>query len=838
MEKKINISVRIRPALSNETNSTSPEIIIQNDENNIMLINDSKSFKSSFDKIFSASSNQKDVFSYIKKSISYIKKEISVCVITYGQKNSGKTYTMLGGDINFNNIENKPELNLFSKKNGIIPNFVIELFSVYNKKISNEVEISCNYIQLINDKIFDLLIDENDEKETIKIKNDKKNGVIIEGIKEIVTNNFYNVFQLLELGLQNLIINTENNFSYGHTIFIINILNKKSNIKTKIKFCDLAGINNLTDCHENFSKNDLKVYRFINASVSSLKNVLCCINNEKNNNTFIPYKDSKLSQILQDTLHNKIFLIATISSASKDFNESINTLQFLKKLQGNIDKNNNNSNNNNEEEEENDKNNQNKQNKTNKFKKVEDLKNIKKIKKKKSLIMENEILKLKKENKSLKKYINLNNINNISLVNIQKVLKENKKLKDELKELINKNQHYTENNNMCSATIRHKSRKLFPSTKNLNTINAYEDKIAQYKHIYNSHDKIPLLNESNSARRSNLVKNTISATISPNSFNLIKIKEKKKNKDNIFRRNAKLILVNNSKLKTINYNDNESRNNNVTENSSLSKNIFNMNSSSNNKTERKKNIVTLDDYMNSKSFKFTKPTVIPVKNLNNYYNGTSKIKLLSNKNLISILDESKDQNYHNIQKNNNSFNNSEKNINNEQNNNNEKNNNNNEQNNNNEKNNNDNTQNNNIELSKSDQNNDNNEVELKEESIKKHFLIKKKKTKTETNDSDNTTTHKLYITAENGNANIFDESSIMNVKLNKKRLTSEDIFKLQLQRRKKQQSLDNFTKRNKIKTMNFIKGLSCGENLEIIDNNGNNNEANKNGFSFINVKNL
>ena len=38
--------------------------------------------------------------------------------------------------------------------------------------------------------------------------------------------------------------------------------------------------------------------------------------------------------------------------------------------------------------------------------------------------------------------------------------------------------------------------------------------------------------------------------------------------------------------------------------------------------------------------------------------------------------------------------------------------------------------------------------------------------------------------------------------------------------------------------MNFIKGLSCGENLEIIDNNGNNNEANKNGFSFINVKNL
>ena len=448
-----------------------------------------------------------------------------------------------------------------------------------------------------------------------------------------------------------------------------------------------------------------------------------------------------------------------------------------------------------------------------------------KTKKKKSLIMENEILKLKKENKSLKNYINLNNINNISLVNIQKVLKENKKLKDELKELINKNQHYTENNNMCSATIRHKSRKLFPSTKNLNTINGYEDKIAQYKHNYNSHDKIPLLNESNSARRSNLVKNTISATISPNSFNLIKIKEKKKNKDNIFRRNAKLILVNNSKLKTINYNDNESRNNNVTENSSLSKNIFNMNSSSNNKTERKKNIVTLDDYMNSKSFKFTKPTVIPVKNLNNYYNGTSKIKLLSNKNLISILDESKDQNYHNIQKNNNSFNNnSEKNINNEQNNNNEKNNNN--------------EQNNNIELSKSDQNNDNNEVELKEESIKKHFLIKKKKTKTETNDSDNTTTHKLYITAENGNANIFDESSIMNVKLNKKRLTSEDIFKLQLQRRKKQQSLDNFTKRNKIKTMNFIKGLSCGENLEIIDNNGNNNEANKNGFSFINVKNL
>ena len=79
----------------------------------------------------------------------------------------------------------------------------------------------------------------------------------------------------------------------------------------------------------------------------------------------------------------------------------------------------------------------------------------------------------------------------------------------------------------------------------------------------------------------------------------------------------------------------------------------------------------------------------------------------------------------------------------------------------------------------------------------------------------------------------------MNVKLNKKRLTSEDIFKLQFQRKKKQQSLDNFTKKNKIKTLHFLKGLSIGENLEIHDGRENSNDPNfKNGFSFINIKNL
>ena len=830
MEKKIEISVRIRPSLPFETNTSSSEIIIQNDENNILLINDTKSFKSSFDKIFSATSNQKEIFNYIKKSISYIKKEISICIITYGQKNSGKTYTMLGGDLNI--IDKKPELNLFSKANGIIPNFIIELFSMYNKKISNEIEISCNYIQLINDKIIDLLIDDNDDrKEVIKIKNDKVNGVIIEGAKEIITNNFYNVFQLIELGQQNLLLNNKNNFSYGHTIFIINILNKISNTKTKVKFCDLAGINTSNYYEKNLSKNELKILRYLNSSLSSLKNVLFTISNSfHDNNTFIPYKDSKLTQILKDTFDSKIFIIATISSISKDFNESLNTLLFVKKLQDNVNKHNNE---NNEEEE------QNNQNKINKFKKIEDLKHLIKIRKKKRVSMESEIFDLKKENQALKNYINSNNLNhNISLVNIQKILRENKKLKDELKELTTLNE-YNKNNNINSSSAEQKLKKIIPNNKNLNTINIYDDKIAKYKRIYDSADKLPILNASKSARKINLINNTISAMSSSNSCNKIKFKEKKKDRENLFRRNAKLILINSNtsndnsnntnsnppnKLKTINNSRTENKNNiNKTEISCLSRYIFNIN----NNTERKKNVDTFDDYMNIKSFKSKKPTILPLRNLNNF-SGKAKIKLLNSQALTENEDEYKDLHYYNVENNSNNQNNK-----NEQNNNrykNIENYNNNKQNIYNKQITND--------VCKIEQNNgNNNDDEQKEESVKKNGLLQKKKTKTETNDSDNTTTQKLYITAEN--TNVFDESSLMNVKLNKKRLTSEDIFKLQFQRKKKQQSLDNFTKKNKIKTLHFLKGLSIGENLEIHDGRENSNDPNfKNGFSFINIKNL
>ena len=792
------ISIRIRPTLPDETNCSSSDIIIQNDENNIILINDTKSFKSNFDKIFSASSNQKEIFNYIKKSTSFIKKEINFCIITYGQKNSGKTYTMLGGDLNTQG--NKSDINLFSEANGIIPNFVIELFSMYNKKISSEIEISCNYIQLINDKIFDLLIDEKDKKETIKIKNDKINGVTIEGIKEIIANNFYNVFQLLELGQQNMVLNSNNNYSYGHTIFILNILNKKSNMKTKIKFCDLAGTN-IIDYHEkDLQKTELKTAHFISTSLSSFKNVLLSITNnlnEKNTNTFIPYKDSKLTQILQDTLNNKIFIIATISSSPKDFDESLNTLQFVKKLQDNINKNNNNG------EEQNDKNNQ---NKINKLKKMNDLKKSIKLNKKKGLALQNEISDLKKENQALKNYINLNSVNNISLVNIQKILKENKKLKDELKELTSINELNIKNSNISSATSGTKSKKLINSNNNLQTIDDYDNKIIQYKYIYDSKDKLPIINGSKSERKSNFKKNTLCSLISSSSVNKIMIKKNEKDKENLFRRNARLILMSSN-------NKTENKEINKTESSSLSRNLF----KTNNNTERTKKLETFDDYMNNKSLKYAKPTIISVSNLNNY-KATSKIKLLNDQTFSENKDEYKDLNYSNEQ------NYNVQNINDEQSYSNKEQNNTNEQD-------------DNIELSNTEQNNDYNiDDEQKEESNRKYCVLKKKKTKTETNDSDNTTTQKYYITAEN--TNLFDESSLMHVKLNKKRLTSEDIFKLQFQRRKKQQSLDNFTKKNKIKTLNFIKGLSCGENLEIIDGRGNSEINNKNGFSFINVKNL
>ena len=474
--ERIKVAIRIRPFLPNEDPSNKAINLIPEDENTIILYKEPQIFQGTFNQIFSDNSTQKDVFKFIKPCLLNIQKGINCTLLAYGQTGTGKTYTMFGGDWSFNEESNYNNSNLKNENenkkeellqnqiiidknneyNGIVPNLIMELYNIFNNEINKENEeknnentdniiVTCSYIQIYNEKIYDLLDfssldqlpNENNKKlSSLKLKTDKKIGLIIDGANELRAPSYTDVFDILESGEINRKIrqtNKNNMSSRSHTIFMINIEDNISNFKSKIKLCDLAGSEryNSPDVYKKEHINEMKN---INKSLFTLGNVINALAQKKK---YVPYKDSKLTRILEDSLkgNSSIYLIATISPNEKNIDETYHTLKFADRAhsimvkitpnQVGINKGSDNN------------------------KKLEELygykknKEIEKLKgelmgfKKLMVLKENknnlqeQFLNLKKENNQLKN--TLKKINNIDVYN--NMIRENKKLKKELNDL-------------------------------------------------------------------------------------------------------------------------------------------------------------------------------------------------------------------------------------------------------------------------------------------------------------------------------------------------------------------------------------------------------------------
>ena len=509
--ERIKVAIRIRPFLSNENKDNTGINMNPDDDNTIMITNNIKTFKGAFDKILSVDSTQKDVFEFIEPCLINIKNSKNCTILTYGQTGSGKTYTMLGGDWSFNDNSasekkiqlEKDEFNSIlnkelvidksSETNGIIPNLIMQLFNIYNKKNNeskkenknkneskkeienkneeikeeenkkeelkeenNNLNITCSYIQIYNEKIYDLLdyMGENNYKKDfdvlsnknkievmirqncLKIKYDKMRGIILDGVNEIKTNSFLDLFDVLALGETNRKIrhtNQNDMSSRSHTVFTIDIEDKISKIKSKIKLCDLAGSERF-DSSATYNKVHLFEMRSINKSLFVLGKIIQLLASKKKAHKYIPYKDSKLTRILEESLrgNSSIYLIATISPKDDDFNETINTLKFADKahqvmvsiapnkilneeIVGEANK-----------------------NEINKlYNEIAELKQLLLLRERRQNLnpLQAEFLQLKKENNQFKKYLGGENNKNM----FEKLIKENNNLKKEIKALINEN---------------------------------------------------------------------------------------------------------------------------------------------------------------------------------------------------------------------------------------------------------------------------------------------------------------------------------------------------------------------------------------------------------------
>ena len=245
-------------------------------------------------------------------------------IFAYGQTGCGKSFTMQGPP-------GGPEMR------GVIPNSFSHIFD--SVKASSEVQylIRCSYLEIYNEEIKDLLGNQKDPTKC-DIKEDPQKGVFVKGLTDVVVDTEDQLMAMLEKGISfRTVAATQMNAesSRSHSIFTV-VVEMSSIDKDSGKEMLRAGKLNLVDLagSERQKKTGasgalLKEGAKINLSLSALGNVISALS-EGGKGKHIPYRDSKLTRMLQDSLggNTKTLMVAAISPADYNFEETMSTLRY------------------------------------------------------------------------------------------------------------------------------------------------------------------------------------------------------------------------------------------------------------------------------------------------------------------------------------------------------------------------------------------------------------------------------------------------------------------------------------------------------------------------------
>ncbi|KAL7422520.1 Kinesin-related motor protein [Cryptotrichosporon argae] len=298
-----------------------------------------------FDKVFGPEADQTMVFREVVESmLDEVLAGYNCTIFAYGQTGTGKTYTMQG-DVGLTPLQAP------STEAGIIPRVLHRLFHLLNSSPNSEYSVKCSYIELYNEELRDLLAPEYKESTSqpmalssggrdaggLKIYEDgSKKGVMIQGLEETGVRNLKEGLALLNRGSQRRQVaetkmNTES--SRSHSIFTLTVHVKETSVAGnedmlrigKFNLVDLAG----SEAIGRSGAQDKRAREagMINQSLLTLGRVISALV-EKGNH--IPYRESKLTRLLQDSLggRTKTCIVATVSPTRSNMEETISTLDY------------------------------------------------------------------------------------------------------------------------------------------------------------------------------------------------------------------------------------------------------------------------------------------------------------------------------------------------------------------------------------------------------------------------------------------------------------------------------------------------------------------------------
>ncbi|KAM3587854.1 uncharacterized protein V6R79_015363 [Siganus canaliculatus] len=357
-ESSVRVALRIRPQLAKEKiEGCHICTFVMPGEPQVVLGKD-KAF--TYDHVFDMDSQQDAIYKHCtEKLIEGCFEGYNATIFAYGQTGSGKTYTMgTGFDVNIG----EDEL-------GIIPRAVNHLFSGIEErrqaateqgKPVPEFKINAQFLELYNEEVLDLFDSARDaearkQKSNIKIHEDANGGIYTVGVTTRSVTSAAEMMQCLKMGaLSRTTASTQMNVqsSRSHAIFTIHLCqvrvcspdnndnvtdNRLANnseidefetLTAKFHFVDLAGSERLkrTGATGDRAKEGIS----INCGLLALGNVISALGDRSKRSTHVPYRDSKLTRLLQDSLggNSQTMMIACISPSDRDFMETLNTLKY------------------------------------------------------------------------------------------------------------------------------------------------------------------------------------------------------------------------------------------------------------------------------------------------------------------------------------------------------------------------------------------------------------------------------------------------------------------------------------------------------------------------------
>nr|CAB3491723.1 unnamed protein product [Digitaria exilis] len=327
--EKISVAVRFRPPNPAAAADPSPAVAGDRewriDDTRVTLLHRSAgpvpgaSF--AFDHVFDREVTNERVYgTVVRDLIGAVVDGFNATAFAYGQTSSGKTFTMNGSDAD----------------PGIIPRAVRDVFDAVGQTDDREFLVRVSYMEIYNEDINDLLTIE-DQK--LQIKESLERGVYVAGLREEIVNNSEQVFELLQLGEANRHFGETNmnaRSSRSHTIFRMVI---ESSAKNQIDNGDPIRVSvlNLVDLagSERNHKTGTEGVRlneagYINKSLLMLGNVINKLSENGKQRGHIPYRDSKLTRILQPALggNAKTSIICTAAPEEMHIEETRGTLKF------------------------------------------------------------------------------------------------------------------------------------------------------------------------------------------------------------------------------------------------------------------------------------------------------------------------------------------------------------------------------------------------------------------------------------------------------------------------------------------------------------------------------